>query len=239
TTAGFTVEIAKHLSQAYGGVTVLPHLTCVTLKKQGAEDLLAKIKDAGLENIMALRGDLPQDGKREHDFEYAVDLIRFIKEHSDICVGGACYPEGHVESPSLEEDIRHLKEKVDAGCDFLTTQMFFDNKVMYDFLDRIDKGGIHVPVLAGIMPITSPVQLGRSVELSGTSVPDRLRILADKFGHDPAAMKTAGIIYATEQIIDLIAHGVNHIHVYTMNKPDIAERIVRNLKGIYNLYWDI
>ncbi|MBP5224406.1 MAG: methylenetetrahydrofolate reductase, partial [Lachnospiraceae bacterium] len=163
--------------------------------------------------IMALRGDMPQDGAVCEDFVHASDLIRFIKERADLCVGGACYPEGHVESVNKADDLRHLKEKVDAGCDFLTTQMFFDNNIFYNFLYRARDIGIRVPVLPGIMPITTARQLKRSVALSQTNVPERFRAIVDCFGKDPAAMKQAGIIYASEQIIDLIANGVTHIHV--------------------------
>lgn len=182
---------------------------------------------------MALRGDLPKDGVVCHDFEHASDLVREIRSlDSDICIGGACYPEGHVESANKAEDIHFLKEKVDAGCDFLTTQMFFDNNIFYNFLYRVKDVGINVPVVPGIMPITTAKQLSRSVQLSGTSVPERFKAIVDRFGDDPVAMRQAGIIYATEQIIDLIANGITHIHVYSMNKPDVASDILYNLKGI-------
>jgi len=231
TTAGFTIEIAENLQNAYG-VTVLPHFTCVSAKQDTVEEMIKKLEEDHIENIMVLRGDLPKDGKREHDFEHASDLIRFIKERTDLCIGGACYPEGHVESTNKANDIYYLKEKVDAGCDFLTTQMFFDNNILYNFLYRIREADIHVPVIAGIMPITTARQLERSVSLSGTNVPERFRAIVDHFGTNPNAMKQAGIIYASEQIIDLIANGITHIHVYTMNKPDVAEGILRNLSEI-------
>lgn len=231
TTAGYTIEIAENLKNS-DGITVMPHLTCVTLTEKKAAEMTDRLKKAGIENIMALRGDLPADGKREHEFEHAVDLIRYLKANTDLCIGGACYPEGHVESANKAEDIGYLREKVDAGCDFLTTQMFFDNNILYNFLYRIREAGINVPVLAGIMPICNKRQLSRSVALSGTNVPERFRAIVDRFGDHPAAMKQAGIIYASEQIIDLIANNVKHIHVYTMNKPDIAEGIMHNLSEI-------
>ncbi|MBQ2066111.1 MAG: methylenetetrahydrofolate reductase, partial [Clostridiales bacterium] len=183
--------------------------------------------------IMALRGDLPKDGVVCNDYAHASDLIRDIRaQDPDICIGGACYPEGHVESAHKSEDIHFLKEKVDAGCDFLTTQMFFDNNIFYNFLYRVKDVGINVPIVPGIMPITTAKQLSRSVQLSGTSVPERFKAIVDRFGDDPVAMRQAGIIYATEQIIDLIANGITHIHVYSMNKPDVASDILYNLKGI-------
>ena len=227
-TAGYTMEIAEQLMKE-DGVTVLPHLTCVSSTKAYVAEMLERFRAAGVENIMALRGDMPQDGAVCEDFVHASDLIRFIKERADLCVGGACYPEGHVESVNKADDLRHLKEKVDAGCDFLTTQMFFDNNIFYNFLYRARDIGIRVPVLPGIMPITTARQLKRSVALSQTNVPERFRAIVDCFGQDPAAMKQAGIIYASEQIIDLIANGVTHIHVYSMNKPDVAEGILNNI----------
>ncbi len=230
-TSKMTLEIASHLQQQYG-VSVLPHLTCVASSKSYVRDMVSQIKGLGIENIMALRGDIPQDGKVGTDYKYAADLIRDIKEQSDLCIGGACYPEGHIECRHKEDDIIHLKEKVESGCDFLTTQMFFDNNILYNFLYRIREKGITVPVVAGIMPITNARQLERSVALSGTHVPQRFRAIVDKFGDNPSAMKQAGIVYAAGQIIDLIANGITHIHVYSMNKPDIASGILDNLSSV-------
>ena len=230
-TSKMTLEIASHLQQQYG-VSVLPHLTCVASSKSYVRDMVSQIKGLGIENIMALRGDIPQDGKVGTDYKYAADLIRDIKEQSDLCIGGACYPEGHIECRHKEDDIIHLKEKVESGCDFLTTQMFFDNNILYNFLYRIREKGITVPVVAGIMPITNARQLERSVALSGTHVPQRFRAIVDKFGDNPSAMKQAGIVYAAGQIIDLIANGITHIHVYSMNKPDIASGILDNLYSV-------
>ena len=167
------------------------------------------------------------------DYHYAIDLVRELKAASpDLCIGGACYPEVHPESRNQAEDIAHLREKVEAGCDFLTTQMFFDNNLLYNFLYKIRQAGIEVPVVPGIMPITNGNQVERAITLSGSMMPQRFKSLVDKFGDDPAAMKQAGIAYATDQIIDLYANGVNHIHLYSMNKPDIAAKIMENLSDI-------
>ena len=230
-TSEYTLNIAQNLRDNYG-VEVLPHLTCVSSTKEHVRDMIAQFKQRGFENIMALRGDIPKDGRRANDYQYACELIRDIREQGDFCIGGACYPEGHVECATKDEDIRHLKEKVDAGCDFLTTQMFFDNSILYNFLYRIREAGITVPVLAGIMPITNAKQVARTVSLSGTYLPARFKSIVDRFGSNPAAMKQAGIVYATEQIVDLIANDVNHIHVYTMNKPEIAAGIMESLSAI-------
>ena len=231
-TSKLTVEVASDIKNLHG-VPVMPHLTCVASTKEHVANMIRQIRENNIDNVMALRGDLPKDGIVCHDFEHASDLVREIRSlDADICIGGACYPEGHVESANKAEDIHFLKEKVDAGCDFLTTQMFFDNNIFYNFLYRIKDVGINVPVVPGIMPITTAKQLSRSVQLSGTSVPERFKAIVDRFGDDPVAMRQAGIIYATEQIIDLIANGITHIHVYSMNKPDVASDILYNLTGI-------
>ena len=231
-TSKLTVEVASDIKNLHG-VPVMPHLTCVASTKEHVTNMIRQIRENNIDNVMALRGDLPKDGIVCHDFEHASDLVREIRSlDSDICIGGACYPEGHIESANKAEDIRFLKEKVDAGCDFLTTQMFFDNNIFYNFLYRVKDVGINVPIVPGIMPITTAKQLSRSVQLSGTSVPERFKAIVDRFGDDPVAMRQAGIIYATEQIIDLIANGITHIHVYSMNKPDVASDILYNLKGI-------
>lgn len=231
TTAGFTAELAAELKKDTG-VPVLPHLTCVGSSMAQVDHMLETYLNEGIDNIMVLRGDIPENGMIEHDFTHASDLISYIKEKTDLCIGGACYPEGHIESKNKNADLSHLKAKQDAGCDFLTTQMFFDNNIFYNFLYRAREAGIHVPILAGIMPITNAKQLSRSVALSGTNVPERFRAIVDTFAENPAAMKQAGIVYASEQIIDLIANGVKHIHVYSMNKPDVAAGIMNNLSEI-------
>ncbi len=233
-TSEFTLNIAKNIRDKYG-VEVLPHLTCVSSTKAHVHEMIQKFKEYGFENVMALRGDIPDGGAPYDDYHYASELVADIKSQGDFCIGGACYPDGHVECAHKDDDIRNLKRKVDAGVDFLTTQMFFDNAEFFNFLYRLREQDIRVPVLAGIMPITNQKQLGRSVALSGTTVPTRFKEIVDKFGEHPEAMKQAGIIYATEQIIDLIANDVKHIHVYSMNKPDVAEAIQRNLSEILKI----
>ncbi|MBR4576875.1 MAG: methylenetetrahydrofolate reductase [Clostridia bacterium] len=230
-TGEFTTGIAADIQKTLG-VPTLAHLTCVSSSREHVMKMLKLYRENGIENILALRGDIPKDGRVSEDYRYAVELIRDIRENGDFCIGGACYPEGHIESAHKADDLRHLKEKTDAGLDFLTTQMFFNNAVFFNFLYRAREAGISVPIIAGIMPITNPKQLTRSVAMSGTDVPQRFRAIVDYFGESPAAMKQAGIIYATEQIIDLIANGIRHIHVYTMNKPEVAEGIMKNLSEI-------
>lgn len=227
-----TAAIAGEIQNRFG-TPVLAHLTCVSSTKEHVRKMVSVYKESGIENIMALRGDIPKEGRKVFDYDHAAELIRDIRDIDDsFCIGGACYPEGHVECERPSEDIDHLKEKVDAGCDFLTTQMFFDNATLYSFLYRIREKGINVPVLAGIMPITNKKQVARSVSLSGATIPQRFRMMVDRFGDDPAKMKQAGVIYATEQIIDLISNGVTHIHVYSMNKPDVAAGIMNSLSEI-------
>ncbi|MBE6806633.1 MAG: methylenetetrahydrofolate reductase [NAD(P)H] [Ruminococcaceae bacterium] len=234
-TSRYTLDIAKNIKSRYG-VPTLAHLTCVSSTHQTVSEKIAAIREAGIENVMALRGDIPADKQGEDrsrwDYRYAIDLIRELKEAGDFCVGGACYPEIHPESETQADDIRYLKEKVDAGCDFLTTQMFFDNNLLYNFLYKIREAGITVPVIPGVMPITNSNQVERAIQLSGSFVPQRFKSLVDKFGHDPAAMKQAGIAYATDQIIDLYANGIKNVHVYSMNKPDVAQKIIENLSDI-------
>lgn len=230
-TSRYTVDIAAALNNEYH-VPALAHLTCVSSTREKVRSVLEELKERGIENVLALRGDIPREGRLAHDYRYASELIREIKQSGDFCIGAACYPEGHVESVNKTEDITYLKEKVEAGCDFVTTQMFFDNNILYNYLYRIRERGITVPVVAGIMPVTNVTQIKRICQMSGTYLPARFKAIVDRFGDRPAAMKQAGIAYATEQIIDLIANGVNGIHVYSMNKPDVAERIQESLSEI-------
>ena len=237
-TSKYTLDIAKNILKEYG-VPTLAHLTCVSSTKKTVKERIADIKNSGIENVMALRGDIPKDIENQDrngwDYKYAIDLVRELKEDNpDLCIGGACYPEIHPESVNQKEDIKHLKEKVEAGCDFLTTQMFFDNNLLYNFLYKIREAGITVPVMPGIMPITNANQVERAIKLSGSFMPQRFKSLVDKFGSSPDAMKQAGIIYATDQIIDLFANGIKNVHVYSMNKPDVAEKILNNLSDILN-----
>ena len=235
-TSKYTLDIAKNINEMYG-VPTLAHLTCVSSSKEMVQQKIEEIKAAGIQNVMALRGDIPagmEEADRSHwDYQYAIDLIHELKAaNAEFCIGGACYPEVHPESLNQKDDIKRLKEKVDAGCDFLTTQMFFDNNLFYNFLYKIREAGITVPVIPGIMPITNANQIERALKLSGSFMPQRFKSIADKFGSDPAAMKQAGIAYATDQIIDLYANGINNVHVYSMNKPEVAEKIQSNLSDI-------
>ncbi len=235
-TSKYTLDIAKNIKDQYD-VSTLAHLTCVSSTRETVHAKIIEMQEAGIENVMALRGDIPENMDLSHQenwhYHHAIDLIRELKESgADFCIGGACYPEIHPESSNQKEDIRYLKEKVDAGCEFLTTQMFFDNNLLYNFLYKIREAGITVPVVAGIMPITNANQVERALKLSGSHVPQRFKSLVDKFGSDPAAMKQAGIAYATDQIIDLYANNITNVHVYSMNKPDVAEKIQRNLSDI-------
>ena len=228
-TSDYTVELASDISGRFG-VESLAHLTCVSSTRQQVADVLVKLREHGVQNILALRGDIPPEGPSAH--AYAAELVRDIKAQGDFCVGGACYPEGHPEAGGKAADIEHLKEKVDAGCEFLITQMFFDNSIFYNFLYRIRERGIDVPVVAGIMPVTNAKQVKRITQLSGNYLPEKFKAVVDRFGGDPAAMRQAGVAYATGQIIDLIANGVNHIHVFTMNKPEVAQGIHDSLSEL-------
>jgi methylenetetrahydrofolate reductase (NADPH) len=235
-TSKYTLDIAKNIACKHG-VPTLAHLTCVSSTKATVKQMIDNIKDAGIENVMALRGDIPANmvgcDTSDWDYHYAIDLIRDIVDSGyNFCIGGACYPEIHTESKNQKDDIKYLKEKVNAGCDFLTTQMFFDNNLLYNFLYKIREAGITVPVIPGVMPITNANQVERVVNLSASFMPQRFKSLVDKFGHDPEAMKQAGIAYATDQIIDLFANGIKNVHVYSMNKPDVAEKIMSNLSSI-------
>lgn len=231
-TSEYTASIAEDILNNFN-VTPLAHLTCVNSDKKKVESVLSSLKDKKIENILALRGDiLSGEENKKREYKYAASLVEDIKKYGDFCVGGACYPEGHPEDLSLANGIEHLKEKVDAGCDFLTTQMFFDNNILYSFLYKIREAGITVPIVAGIMPVTNGKQIKRICALSGTYLPQRFKTIVDRFGNNPSAMKQAGIAYATEQIIDLLANGVNAIHVYSMNKPDVAAKIQENLSEI-------
>lgn len=227
-----TVKIASHVKNL--GVTSLAHLTCVSSTREGVHQVIKELKESGIENVLALRGDKPKDMDfpLPNQYRYACELIEDIKTQGDFCIGAACYPEGHVEAEHKKDDIINLKNKVACGVDFLTTQMFFDNNILYNFLYRIREKGITVPVLPGIMPITNAKQMKRTLELSGTMLPQRFVAILDRFGENPAAMKQAGIAYATDQIIDLIANGVNHVHVYSMNRPEVAAAIMQNLSDI-------
>ena len=235
-TSKYTLEIAKNIKANYG-VPTLAHLTCVSSTRETVHAKIEAMREAGIENVMALRGDLTPEleatDRSGWAYRHAIDLIRELKAYgADFCIGGACYPEIHPESANQKDDIKYLKEKVDAGCSFLTTQMFFDNNLLYNFLYKIREAGITVPIIPGVMPITNGNQIERAIKLSGSFMPQRFKSLVDKFGSSPAAMKQAGIAYATDQIIDLFANGITNVHVYSMNKPDVAAAIQSNLSDI-------
>lgn len=231
TAVGKSVALVSEIERC--GVPALAHLTCVGADEQKIEGVLDQLKAANVQNVLALRGDLPQG--QEHplgDYAHASDLVKKIKSYGDFCVGGATYPEGHPEAAGLDEDLEHTKMKVEAGCDFLVTQMFFDNSMFYNFMYRMLAKGIQVPVVAGIMPVTNLKQIEKIFTLSGTPVPAPLRAMAERFADHPAALKQAGMAYAIGQIVDLIANGFTNIHIYTMNKPDIIGGIRSSLSEI-------
>lgn len=235
-TSRYTVDIAENIEKKYS-VPTLAHLTCVSSTKETVRARICDMRAAGIRNVMALRGDIPEDmrgmDRGGWDYRYACELVREMRESGgDFCIGGACYPEVHPESKSREEDILNLRFKVDAGCDFLTTQMFFDNRLYFDFVERARAAEIFVPIIPGVMPITNVNQIERAISLSGSYMPKRFLDMADRFGDDPAAMTEAGIAYATEQIKDLFANGVTNVHVYSMNKPHVARSILNNLSDV-------
>jgi len=226
-----TVEVASFVQKC--GVPALAHLTCIAATRDGIAEEVAALRRAGIENVLCLRGDLPKDATEPPPggFSHAVDLVRALRP-SNLCLGGACYPECHPDCAHMEDDILHLREKVEAGLDFVTTQMFFDNNIFYRYLSKLRDRGVTVPVIAGIMPVTNGLQIARICRISGTYLPSRFKAIVDRYGDRPAAMLDAGVAYATEQIIDLFANGVNAVHVYTMNRPEVAERIMANLQSI-------
>ena len=230
-TSDYTVKITKEIQSK--GITGLAHLSCITSTREKVESQLNQLEQLGIENVLALRGDIPQGMNIDHlEYHYASELVREIAEHGSFCIGGACYPETHPSALSSAEDIKHLKEKEDAGCQFFTTQMFFNNNLLYNFLYRIREFGITVPVIAGVMPVTNAISIKRICAMNNTALPSRFLRIVDRYGSDPVKMEQAGIAYATEQIIDLYANGINAVHVYTMNKPQVAKAIVDNISEI-------
>ena len=231
-TVGYSAALAKEVQD--NGIPALAHLTCVKANEAKIQEVLGQMQANGIENILALRGDIPAGMEKDAigSFAHASDLMRFIKEQGDFCVGGAAYPEGHPESGSLAQDIENTKYKVEAGVDFLVTQMFFDNTILYNYMFRLLKAGINVPVVPGIMPVTNASQIIRICQLSGTNLPPQFRAMVEKFADKPAALKQAGIAYATGQIIDLVSNGFSHVHIYTMNRPEIIGGIMTNLSEI-------
>ena len=230
-TSEYTANIAQDLSDL--GVNSMAHLTCVSSTREHVRQQLEGLQQRGIENILALRGDIPEDlDPSRMDFHYAYELIQEIRDFGDFCIGGACYPEGHPDSENGIKDLEYLKVKAECGCEFFTTQMFFDNNILYNFLYRMLRSGVDVPVVAGIMPVTNKKQIQRIMSISGTALPQRFIRIVDRYGDKPEAMKQAGIAYATEQIIDLYANGINAVHVYSMNNFDVAQKIQENLSEI-------
>ena len=230
-TSEHTANIASSLLA--GGVTPLAHLSCISSTRTEVKERLVDLKARGIENVLALRGDIPEEvNVADMEYKYASELIGEIKEFGGFCIGGACYPEGHPESPSARADIEALRIKAMAGCDFFTTQMFFDNDIMYNFMYRLLAAGVNVPVIPGIMPVTNAAQIKRIIAISGNCLPQKFLRIVDRYGDNSEAMMQAGIAFATEQIIDLYANGFNAVHVYSMNKPVVAEKIKANLSSI-------
>lgn len=230
-TSGYTAEIASRLFLM--GVTPLAHLSCISATHATIRERLDDLRARGIENILALRGDIPKDfDSSKLEYHYACELASEIRDYGGFCVGGACYPESHPDSLNSASDIEALRVKVESGCEFLTTQMFFDNNILYNFLWRLRKSGVDVPVVAGIMPVTNAKSIRRICSISGTALPQRFIRIVERYGDSPAAMLQAGIAYATEQIIDLFANGINAVHIYSMNRPEVARKIQENVKDI-------
>ncbi len=226
-----TVQIASTIKHKYN-IEPLAHLTCVNSTHEHIGLILDDLRQNGIENILALRGDINPNIPPQTDYRYACDLIRELNTCGEFDLAAACYPEGHPECPNMEDDILHLKQKVDAGATHLISQLFFDNNDFYNFLYRVREAGIMVPIEAGIMPVTNRKQIERMVSLCGASLPKKFVKIMHRYGDDPAAMQDAGIAYAVEQIVDLISNGVQGIHLYTMNNPLIAHRISQSVASL-------
>jgi methylenetetrahydrofolate reductase (NADPH) len=230
-----TTKIASIIKNKYN-IEALAHLTCITSTKDDIENTLNTLKKNNINNILALRGDLPSNFSKSNKLEYgyASDLIAHIKNNQDFSIGAACYPEGHIDCKSLHTDLLNLRHKVNVGAEFLITQLFFDNEYFYKFKENLQELKITVPVSIGIMPVINKNQVLRITSLCGTTLPDKFKRMINKYENNPEALKEAGIAYATEQIIDLISYGTDGIHLYTMNKPEIAQKILSNISYIRN-----
>jgi len=234
-----TVKIADVIKNKYN-IEALAHLTCIGAKRDEIDNILKQLKECHIENIMALRGDIPVGSDpaslENAEYKYAKDLISYIKEKDSFCIGAACYPEGHIECPDKVQDLKHLKLKADSGADFLITQLFFDNNLYYSLLEKLDILDVKLPVSAGIMPVINKRQIERITALCGASIPPKIKRILDKYGDNPEALKEAGIAYATEQIIDLLSGGAAGIHLYTMNRPEVARKIISPMTNIRSFY---
>ncbi|MBD5640468.1 methylenetetrahydrofolate reductase [NAD(P)H] [Clostridium botulinum] len=228
-----TCELSSLVKNKYG-IEALAHLTCINSTSEDIDSIINQLKENNIENILALRGDIPKDKNIIEEYNYAFELIRKIKENNNFGIAGACYPEGHIECESLEKDIRELKRKVDAGAEHLISQLFFDNNTFYEFLNKAQQNNINIPIQAGIMPVVNKKQIERIIKISGATLPKKFMKILDRYEYDKEAMKDAGIAYAVEQIVDLVSSGVKGIHLYTMNNPYIARRITESTKSIFN-----
>lgn len=226
-----TVELASLIKNRYG-IDSVAHLTCVNSTKEDVSEVLRQLKDNGIENILALRGDINPNVEPKKDFKYSCDLVKYIRKEYDFGLSGACYPEGHIDAANLDEDIEHLKEKVDAGVSHLMSQLFFDNSLFYDYMNKVRKKGINVPVEAGVMPVVNVKQIERMVSMCGASLPQKFVKVMQRFESNPQALRDAGIAYAVDQIVDLISNGVDGIHLYTMNNPYVAGKITESIGSL-------
>lgn len=233
-----TLELSAYIKNTLN-IEPLAHLTCINSKKEEIDNLLLELRKNNVENILALRGDVPDDNLKIGEYNYAYELVEHINNKNKFCIGAACYPEGHIQSQNLEEDIDNLKFKVDCGVDFLVSQLFFDNNLFYNFLDKSIKKGIKIPIQAGIMPVTNKKQIQRIVSLCGAKLPDKFIKIMDRYENHPEALRDAGIAYALEQIVDLVSSGVSGIHLYTMNNPYVAKKITEGVKTILNSLNDV
>lgn len=229
-----TSEIAGLIKRKYNTESIA-HLTCVNMTRSEIDRQIEDFREQGIENVLALRGDINPEIPPKKDFLHASDLISYMKERSDLSFSGACYPEGHVESDSIEKDIENLKIKVDAGASHLISQLFFDNEAFYRFIEKARAAGINVPIEAGIMPCVNASQIQRMVGMCGASLPPKFTKMIARYENNPEAMRTAGIAYAVDQIIDLCANGVDGIHLYTMNNPTIARKIAESVSSVIRI----
>ena len=233
-----TVEIASKIKNGYG-IEALAHLTCISFTKDQIREVMGQFKEHNIENVLALRGDIPEDPDFDFpnplQYKYASDLISEVKQQDRLCIGAACYPEVHVDAISPAKDLENLKRKVELGAEFLISQLFFDNEVFYDFLDKAQQKGITVPISAGIMPVLNSHQIMRITKLSGCALPAKFTRILNRYQDNPEALKEAGEAYALEQIIDLMTYGVRGIHLYTMNRADTARRIMASMESIRRL----
>lgn len=231
TTNNLTVELAKKIKHQYH-IEPLVHLTCLNYTIVEIESILNELKENDISNVLALRGDKNIDIKPKEEFHYASDLIKYIKGNNNFGISAACYPECHLESRNRIEDILYLKQKIDMGATHLISQLFFDNSVFYSFIENIRIAGIEAPVEAGIMPVINKTQIERMINLCGASLPMKFRCIIEKYEDNKDALFDAGIAYAVSQIVDLLAHNIDGVHIYTMNNPKVAKKICDGIKNL-------